>query len=299
MKWTWTAGNCQVRATLASRSGGFFLAWKEETSVPWGHIKDHGSLFVSCIQIRLEGVHWHITMQTVPQTHWKQYTHRGLSHFDWTKSKLYYVILLAHSYSNDEPHWIAWAKINWIELLDRNDNTFSDCAGKVLKQCVCQWLILRTPAEAVPFIQYLDENWNQRRTPRHFSLPLNYSPVENHDTFFRRTHTRIHWCLYTADWLHWLRILQKEQQKAKHFWDKWRHKSYDGILKDILHLTFAFLFIDFLFLTNWLCWKFQSHLWELTTEQEVTHGSYEVFPFTLGTRELLIKVDEEIVYFWI
>ncbi len=52
-------------------------------------------------------------------------------------------------------------------------------------------------------------------------------------------------------------------------------------------------------LTNWLCWKFQSHLWELATKQEVTHGSYEVFPFTLGTWEILIKVDEEMLYFWI
>lgn len=29
MKWTWTVGNRQVRATLASRWGGFFLAWKK------------------------------------------------------------------------------------------------------------------------------------------------------------------------------------------------------------------------------------------------------------------------------
>lgn len=35
------------------------------------------------------------------------------------------------------------------------------------------------------------------------------------------------------------------------------------------------------------------------TEQEMTQGSYEVFPFTLGAREILIKASEEILYFWI
>lgn len=50
-------------------------------------------------------------------------------------------------------------------------------------------------------------------------------------------------------------------------------------------------------LTNWLCWKFQSHWWEFSTEQEVTHGRNEVFPFTLGTREIVIKVGVQMMYF--
>jgi len=40
-------------------------------------------------------------------------------------------------------------------------------------------------------------------------------------------------------------------------------------------------------------------LWEFATEQEVTHGSYEVFPFTLGTQKILIKIEEEMLYFWL
>lgn len=70
-----------------------------------------------------------------------------------------------------------------------------------------------------------------------------------------------------------------------------------GILEDILFLMFPVLFIGALFF--WLHWKFQSHLWELATEQEVTHGSCEVFPFALGTQEALIKVDEEMLHCWI
>lgn len=34
------------------------------------------------------------------------------------------------------------------------------------------------------------------------------------------------------------------------------------------------------------------------TEREVTHGSYEVFPFTSGAQESHIKVDERMLYFW-
>lgn len=55
-----------------------------------------------------------------------------------------------------------------------------------------------------------------------------------------------------------------------------------------MHLTFPISFIDALFMSKWRHWNFQSHLWELATGQEVKHGSYEVFPFTLGTRDILI-----------
>lgn len=36
-------------------------------------------------------------------------------------------------------------------------------------------------------------------------------------------------------------------------------------------------------------------LTELPMEQEVAQGSCEVFPFTLGTRKILIKVNEEML----
>lgn len=75
-------------------------------------------------------------MPIVPQTHWKQYMHWGLSHTGWTKSKLNYVILLTHSHSNDDPVWTARAKIDRIKSLDEDDNTIFDCAGNVLKQRV-------------------------------------------------------------------------------------------------------------------------------------------------------------------
>lgn len=58
MKWTWTAGNCQVRATLSSRSGGLSWAWMEETSAPWGHIKRPRcslSLFPAVFRYDLKG----------------------------------------------------------------------------------------------------------------------------------------------------------------------------------------------------------------------------------------------------
>lgn len=31
----------------------------------------------------------------------------------------------------------------------------------------------------------------------------------------------------------------------------------------------------------------------------MTHGRNEVFPFTLGTREIVIKVGVQMMYFWI
>lgn len=138
MKWTWTVGNCQVRATLPSRSGGFLWGWKEETSAPWDHIKDQGSLFLS--------PHWHITMPIVPQ--WKQYMHHSLCHTSRTKSKLSYVILLAHSYTNDELVWTVWAKINWSNHWMRVTTQFLIVLAKFWR-CVCH-----------PQLTYSDVSWS-------------------------------------------------------------------------------------------------------------------------------------------
>lgn len=59
-------------------------------------------------------------------------------------------------------------------------------------------------------------------------------------------------------------------------------ESHDFILQDVVYAMFPFLFMDSFLSTSWLYWKFQSGLWELATEQEVTDGTGEVFPLTLG-----------------
>lgn len=102
MKLTWTAGNCQVRATLSSRSGGLFRTWKEATSTPWGHIKDTGCLFLcfllySDMPWRAALTHSNVsgssdTLETI-------YMHWDLSHRGWTES-------------NHESVWTVWAKMN-------------------------------------------------------------------------------------------------------------------------------------------------------------------------------------------
>lgn len=71
------------------------------------------------------------------------------------------------------------------------------------------------------------------------------------------------------------------------------YESNDGIL----YLTFPFLFMGLLVLDQLAMLEIPVLL--VGTEREVTHGSYEVFPFTLGTQETLIKVDEEMLYCWI
>lgn len=69
----------------------------------------------------------------------------------------------------------------------------------------------------------------------------------------------------------------------------------DGIPQDILCLTFPFAFMeDFFFF-----WPtgFVGNFSLTATEQEMTQGHCEVFPFTLGTREILIKANEQMLYF--
>lgn len=122
MKWTWTTGNCQVRATLSSRSGGLSWAWMEETSAPWGHIKRPGcslSLFPAVFRyMTWRATLTHHNTDCSSDTVETQYAPGPLSHTGCTKSKLNNVMLLARSHIIDEPVWTGWEKIDWIQSLD-------------------------------------------------------------------------------------------------------------------------------------------------------------------------------------